>query len=148
MSNGLTVYANGYLTPTNYRWVSLVAGTPGSTAVQGNMPAAMALTDDELLLCGEQGPFFAIPLIAIQDVAIVKFDGLTLSINTSAGIVRAVPRHNFGLEITYESISSIKRLRVLTLFADCANEWIEAIGAAIDDLTNGSHEQYRPRKSY
>jgi hypothetical protein len=146
MSNGLTVYTNGYLTPKDFRCVGLIAGTPGSTAVEGNMPAAMVLTDKELVLCRENGPYFALPLIAIHDVQVVRFDGLTLTVTTSAGQVRVVPRANFGLEITYESISSKKRLSILTLYADAARGWAEQIGRAIDDLDLGSHHRYSPEK--
>jgi hypothetical protein len=110
------------------------------------MPAAMVVGNIELQLCNASGPFFAVPLIAIRDVDVVKFEGLTLEMHTSARSMQVVQRHNFGVEITYEGLSSIKRLRILTLYADAARMWTEAIGKAIDDLGFTSHDEYLPKR--
>jgi hypothetical protein len=144
MSDQLVVYEGKWLIPAERRAIGVIAGAPGASGLEVDQPAVMVLTDTELQLCNQDGPFFRIPLIGVTDVDVYDFKGLPAGMNSSGGTQWVTPRQNYGVQVTYTGLNSTKRLRVRVFFADSAHTWVAAISKAIDDLDHNVHDKFMP----
>lgn len=109
--------------------------------------AALALTPDALVLATPLGIEEAVPLWGIEDVAIVKFDGVLIERQTSVGPLLSPLPYPHGLEVSYSLETRLRmRLRVVTMFANTAHEWVIEIRQAARNAQLGGLSEFHLRK--
>lgn len=127
----LVPYFDTILIPSNWRRAGRVLCIPGSNNVNYAGPAALALTDDLLALCTPEGAIVKVTLWSIEEVRIVRFEGIILELPTSYGIALGTPRDNFGIEVIFNRGAQVKgRIKFMTIYADVANDWQQQIEEA------------------
>lgn len=124
--------------PSDWQHRGNVLAVPGSSAMGYTGQAVLLLTPDVLVLASPMGIEWQIPLWSIEDVSVIKLDGIIIERQTSVGPVLSPLPYPHGIEVVYGVETRIKmRVRIATMFANLTNEWVTAIRQAAYDSQTG-----------
>lgn len=127
----LVPYQQNILIPHDTKLVAPVYCFPGSNAANFEGAAALTLTPDAVVLCTKDGVIEHASFWAIEDVQVARFEGILIERQTSIGSIVTPPPDNYGVEIAYRTEMRLKgRLKVMTFFANIANQWANEIRTA------------------
>jgi hypothetical protein len=110
--------------PPDWESAGRVLCIPGST-VSGYVGwATLALTPEALVLATPMGIEETVILWGIEDVSVIKFEGVIIQCATSVGPIYAPLPYPHGIEVIYSLETRIRlRLRLVTLAANAAYTW-------------------------
>jgi hypothetical protein len=144
----LVPYSEGrLLVPHDWQRVGRVFCIAGSVGSGYTGWAALALTPDALALCTPNGVEEIVPLWGIEDVSVVKMDGVLIERETSVGTMLSPLPYPHGIEIIYSLETRLRnRLRVVTLFANVAQEWVMEIRRHTRNAQLGDLASFFPQR--
>lgn len=140
--SSLEPYRNKYQVPRDWTSRGPAFYISGAPRIRNAQPVAVALTKETLSLCGATGPIWSIPLPSIKDVRVTNLTGLSIPVNTPAGIVYMAPPAAVGVEVGFNLTATGMAGRVVwcTLSPQSAYDWVNDITDAIYDFSTGPSE--------
>lgn len=147
----LVPYGDGRVSiPHDWQRAGRVLCISGSVASGYTGWAAIALTPDVLILATPMGIEEIVPLWGIEDVSVVKFEGILIERQTSVGRILSPLPYPYGVEIVYSLETRLRmRMRVATMSANTAHDWAREIRhftrlTQLDDLSDFSIQKRSP----
>ncbi len=132
--------------PQDWTSAGLVLCIPGSTVTGFEGWGALSITPDALVLVSPMGVEEAVPLWGVEDVSVVKFEGVIIERNTSVGKMRSPLPYPHGIEVVYSLECRLKhRLRVVTVTGNAAHTWAVDIRRAAGQAQLGDLSNTQPR---
>lgn len=135
------------LVPQDWQRAGRVFCIPGAVASGYTGWAALALTPEALVICTPEGIEEIVPLWGIEDVSVVKFDGVLIERDTSVGTMLSPLPYPHGIEVVYTLGNRLRqRMGVVTLFANVAHEWAMEIRRTARDAQIGGMSSLFPQR--
>lgn len=105
--------------PSDWKEVAPVLSISGSVRSGYQGWVALTITPDVLALITPEGIEEIIPLWSIEDVSVVKFDGILIERATSIGRILSPLPYPHGIEVIFSMETRLKlRLRLVTMVAN------------------------------
>jgi hypothetical protein len=112
------------LVPPDWEEASRVLIIPGATVSGYTGWATLSLTPDALVLATPEAVEEIVPLFAIEDVSVIKFEGVLIERQTSVGPLLSPLPYPHGVEVVYSLETRLRlRLRIVTLAGNAAHTW-------------------------
>ncbi len=146
--NDLILLSDGtYLFPQNAEVVGSVFCIPGSTMSGFQGFGTLSLTPDALVLATPKGVEDVIPLWGIEDVSVIKLDGVIIERPTSVGSLLSPLPYPHGIEVVYSQETRVRlRIRLATLASNAAHAWAVEIRRATRLVQLDILSQMMPRR--
>ena len=128
-----------FLVPANWKSCGVVMYISGSEGIENNQPVALAIAEDTISLCEDDGPRASIPILSIKEVRVVDLTGVSFSMDTPSGMVDLAPSNAKGIAITYvlNPMGTTLDLSLFTFTSKAAYEWVNIISDEIHKKSAG-----------